>query len=314
METHLIIIAIVSGLGAVILALAATGILASSAEERDIAGRMKNIVRPGDKQATNLVASGASVLSNPFRQLGEVLRNTALINERDIAEFERAVAAAGLDPRRATPTFIGAKAAAIVVLPLLAYAYTVIADVETAFAALIVFGGIIVGVLGPNWAIGLMRRPFQNKLKKGLPDALDLLVVCAEAGLGLETAVERVAREMEGSNRPIALEFTILVQELRMLPDRRMALERLGERTGMEGFKRLSGTLSQTLRYGTPLAQALRVLAGEMRTDRMLRLEEKAVRLPALLVVPLIMFILPALFIALVGHSVLQLGAQLGGS
>ena len=92
-----------------------------------------------------------------------------------------------------------------------------------------------------------------------------------------------------------------------------MALERMGERTGMDGFKRLAATLSQTLRYGTPLAQALRVLAAEMRQDRQLRLEEKAVRLPAMLILPLILFILPALFIALIGPSILEMGRTFGG-
>jgi tight adherence protein C len=177
-----------------------------------------------------------------------------------------------------------------------------------------VAGGLALAVLLPNWIINALRRPYQNRLRKGLPDALDLLVVAAEAGLGLETAVDRVAREMEGSNRAIALELNILVQELRMLPDRRTALERMGERTDIEGFKRLAATLSQTLRYGTPLAQAMRVLASELRQERMLRIEEKAIRLPAMLVGPLILFILPALFIALIGPSVLEIGRTMGGT
>ncbi|WP_161600997.1 type II secretion system F family protein [Teichococcus oryzae] len=152
-----------------------------------------------------------------------------------------------------------------------------------------------------------LRRPYVAALSSGLPDALDLLVVCAESGLGLDSAVERVAREMEFSNPAIALELSLLAQELRMLPDRSAALMRLGERTGIESFQRLSATLSQTLRYGTPLAQALRVLAGEMRQERMIRLEERAARLPALLVLPLILFILPCLFIVLIGPSAIRL-------
>ena len=157
--------------------------------------------------------------------------------------------------------------------------------------------------------MGWLRRPFHDRLRRGLPDALDLLlVVAAEAGLGLETAIERVAREMERSNRAIAIGMNTLVQDMRMQTDRCIAFERLGERTGIEGFKRLGSTLSQTLRFGTPLAQALRVLATGMRQERMLRIEEKAIRLPALLVGPLILFILPALFIALIGPSVIEMG------
>lgn len=313
METGIIILAGLAGLGALILALGAAALLATSAEERDLSTHLRDVVRPPDRNFANVTApTGASGWTVPFRRIGDSVRNTALINEKDIAEFERAVAAAGLDPRNAVPTFIGVKVTVLLLLPALAYGYSVVADLDAAKTAIAVFGAILLGVMGPNWAIALMKRPFHNKLRKGLPDAMDLLVVCAEAGLGLETAVERVSKEMEASNRPIALEFNILVQELRMLPDRRMALERMGERTEIDGFKRLGGTLSQTLRYGTPLAQALRTLATEMRTDRMLKLEEKAVRLPALLVIPLILFILPSLFIALIGHSVIALGTQLG--
>jgi tight adherence protein C len=174
--------------------------------------------------------------------------------------------------------------------------------------------GLIAGIFGPNWMVGYLRKPFQTKLNRGLPDALDLMVVCAEAGLGMESAVERVSREMQSTNAPIALEFTILLNELRMLPDCRQALERFGERSGIEQFRRLGSTLAQTMRYGTPLGQALRVLAAEMRQERMLRMEEKAVRLPALLVLPLILFIMPSLFIALVGPSILAIMSTLSNA
>jgi tight adherence protein C len=125
--------------------------------------------------------------------------------------------------------------------------------------------------------------------------------------------VERVSREMEFSNPAIAVELSLLSQELRMLPDRRDALMRLGERTGVESFQRLAATLSQTLRYGTPLAQALRVLAAEMRQERMTWMEERAARLPALLVLPLILFILPCLFIVLIGPSAIRIVEQMSG-
>jgi tight adherence protein C len=173
------------------------------------------------------------------------------------------------------------------------------------------FGSLVVAILGPNWVVGFLRRPFQAQLRRGLPDALDLMVVAAEAGLGLDTAVDRVAREMERGNRAIALEFGILVQELRLLPDRREALQRMADRTGMEGFRQLATTLIQTMRFGTPLAQALRILSAEQRTARQLRLEEKAIRLPAMLIVPLILFILPTLFIALLGPSILEVSRGL---
>jgi tight adherence protein C len=301
--------------GAICLAIFAAALLAQGAEDRDLSGRLKAVIRPADHATTagTRRAVGALLL-RPVLRLGEILRDSTLVSAQETGEFQRMMSAAGLDPRRAVPIFIGVKAVLLVAMPLAAFGLSVMREAEAMQATLMVAGGMVLAVMAPNRVAGMLRKPFQNRLRKGLPDALDLLVVAAEAGLGLETAVDRVAREMVGSNRAIANEMNILVQELRMLPDRRMALERLAERTDLEGFKRLSSTLSQTLRYGTPLAQALRILASELRTERMLRIEEKAIRLPALLIGPLILFILPALFIALIGPSILQIGASFGAS
>ena len=302
-----------AALGAVGLAILAAALLATSAEDRDLARRLRAVVRPAERHAARQAGLGLGArLLGPLLGLGERLRRSAVFSERDLASFQKALAAAGIDPRIGIPAFIGAKALLLVLLPLGGWGWAWLTEADDMGWASAVAGGLVLAIFLPNWAIDGLRRPYQNRLRKGLPDALDLLVVAAEAGLGLETAVDRVAREMEGSNRALALELNILVQELRILPDRRTALERMGERTEIEGFKRLAATLSQTLRYGTPLAQALRVLAGELRQERMLRIEEKAIRLPALLVGPLILFILPALFIALIGPSVLEIGKTLG--
>lgn len=296
--------------GAVLLAIGAAVLLGRSAEDKDLAGRVQSVVRPASAEVPT-AAGRASAAAAPFRRIGEALRNTTLVSDRDIEDFQLAIAAAGLNPRAAVPTFIGVKAVLMISLPILAYFYAHVSGFDLTRTAVVVFAGILVGVFGPNLFLAYLKGKHEEKLRKGLPDALDLLVVCAEAGLGIETALDRVAREIEPNNRPLAISFLVLVQELRMLPDRRQALERFADRSNFDGFKRLGGTLSQTLKYGTPLAQALRVLAAEMRTDRMLRIEEKAIRLPALLVIPLILFIMPAVFIALVGPSVLELSKGL---
>lgn len=297
--------------GAVILAILAAILLARGAEDRDMASRVNGVIRTGGTDFSATAAVTSTAAAAPFHRLGEKLRNTALISEKDMSDFQIAIAAAGLNPRAAVPTFIGVKAVLMVGLPVLAYIYALLSNYDAQSTTVTVFVGILIGMFGPNYVLGYLKGKHQQKLRKGLPDALDLLVVTAEAGLGIETALDRVAREIEPNNRPLAISFLVLVQELRMLPDRRQALERFAERSSFDGFKRLGATLSQTLKYGTPLAQALRVLAAEMREDRMLRIEEKAIRLPALLVIPLILFIMPAVFIALVGPSVLELGKGL---
>ena len=172
---------------------------------------------------------------------------------------------------------------------------------------------LVVGMMAPNWVLAFLRRRTVQALNKGLPDAMDMLVVCAEAGLGLDSAVERVAREMAGANQAVSSEFALLAHELRVLPDRRQALDRLGERALVELLKRLAATLGQTFRFGTPLAQALRVLAAEARQERVYRLENKAARLPALMTIPMIIFIMPCLFIILVGPSVISMADTFGG-
>lgn len=315
LDTATIALAGAAAMGAVGVAAAAAVLLARAAEARDLGARIADVLRGAGPRARSApgMALGSSLM-RPLIRVGELMRDSALISQKDLAGFRRVMTAAGLNPARAVPVFLGAKALLLLVLPLSGLGAIMVMDLDVTQGGLTLAGALILVVMGPNWVVSLVRRPFQDNLRKGLPDALDLMVVAAEAGIGLESAVDRVAREMVSSNRAIALEFNILAQELRLLPDRRMALERMAERTGMEGFKRLSATLSQTLRYGTPLAQALRTLAAEMRQDRQLRLEEKAVRLPALLIGPLILFILPALFIALIGPSILEIGSTFGGS
>jgi tight adherence protein C len=134
-----------------------------------------------------------------------------------------------------------------------------------------------------------------------LPDALDLLVICAEAGLTVDAAFNRVARELGKAYPELGDEFALTSIELGFLTDRRSAFENLAARIDLESVRGVVTTMIQTEKYGTPLASALRVLSAEFRNERMMRAEEKAARLPAIMTVPLILFILPVLFIVILG-------------
>jgi tight adherence protein C len=136
-----------------------------------------------------------------------------------------------------------------------------------------------------------------------LPDALDLLVICAEAGLTVDAAFNRVARELGRAYPELGDEFALTAIELSFLTERRQAFENLAYRVNLESVKGVTTTMIQTERYGTPLASALRVLSAEFRHERMMRAEEKAARLPAIMTVPLILFILPTLFIVILGPA-----------
>jgi len=142
-----------------------------------------------------------------------------------------------------------------------------------------------------------------HAIRKGLPDALDLLVICAEAGLTVDAAFSRVARELGKAYPELGDEFALTSIELGFLTDRRSAFENLANRIDLDSIRGVVTTMIQTEKYGTPLASALRVLSAEFRNERMMRAEEKAARLPAIMTVPLILFILPVLFIVILGPA-----------
>ena len=163
--------------------------------------------------------------------------------------------------------------------------------------------GVLLGFYAPTIYLRNAAAKRAKQLQLSLPDGLDLMVICAEAGLSLDAALIRVSRELGNGSPELAEELAITAAELTFLPDRRMAFDNLNTRTNSEGIRAVVNTLQQTAKFGTPLAQSLRVLASEMRTARMTRAEEKAARLPALLTVPMILFILPTLFIVLLGPA-----------
>ena len=159
------------------------------------------------------------------------------------------------------------------------------------------------GYKGPEVFLQNKINKRTDAVRKGLPDALDLLVICAEAGLTVDAAFARVSRELGKAYPELGEEFALTSIELSFLTERRQALENFAYRVDLESVKGVVTTLIQTEKYGTPLASALRVLSAEFRNERMMRAEEKAARLPAIMTVPLILFILPVLFIVILGPA-----------
>jgi tight adherence protein C len=171
---------------------------------------------------------------------------------------------------------------------------------------LVAAAAVMVGAYLPTLMLKNAVEKRYQKIQKALPDALDLFVICAEAGLSLDAALTRVGREMGGSSAELSDELGLTAIELSFLPNRRDALLNLSKRVATPAVRGLVNTLTQTEKYGTPLAQALRVLAAEFRDTRMMKAEEKAARLPATLTVPMIIFILPPLFVILLGSAIIQ--------
>jgi tight adherence protein C len=147
----------------------------------------------------------------------------------------------------------------------------------------------------------------KQKLFEGFPEALDLMVVCVEAGMGMDAAIFRVAEEMELNNRPLSEEFKMVNLELRAGKSRKEALHNLALRTDLEDVNNLVTLLVQTDQFGTSVAQALRVYADSFRTKRYQKAEELAAKLPVKLVLPLILFIFPSLFVTIMGPALIRL-------
>jgi len=179
------------------------------------------------------------------------------------------------------------------------------------------FGGFALtvgaGYKGPDVFIQNMITKRTDAIRKGLPDALDLLVICAEAGLTVDAAFGRVAKELGRAYPELGDEFTLTSIELSFLTERRQAFENLAYRVNLDAVKGVVTTMIQTERYGTPLASALRVLSAEFRNERMMRAEEKAARLPAIMTVPLILFILPVLFVVILGPAACSIADAFSG-
>ncbi len=162
---------------------------------------------------------------------------------------------------------------------------------------------VFLGYKGPEIYLSNKAAKRTKEVQKGLPDALDLLVICAEAGLTVDAAFNRVAKELGRAYPELGDEFALTAIELSFLNERKMAFDNLAYRVDLEAVKGVVTTMVQTERYGTPLASALRVLSAEFRNERMMRAEEKAARLPAIMTIPLILFILPVLFIVILGPA-----------
>ena len=215
---------------------------------------------------------------------------------------------AGFRSQKALPYFYGLKAALAVSLPLLVFLFAGFVPTWSINAILfaMVFAAFV-GISAPNIVLEKLKNKRIKKLQNGFPDALDLLVVCVEAGLGLGPAIDRVARDLEVSHEELAEELRLVNVEIRAGVDRTSALKNLAARSGLEDIRGLVGLLVQTMRFGTSIADALRVYSEEFRDKRMQKAEEQAAKIGTKLIFPLVTCLFPAFFIVAVGPAALRM-------
>ncbi|HVJ52016.1 MAG TPA: type II secretion system F family protein [Aliidongia sp.] len=238
-----------------------------------------------------------------------VVQQFNLLKSREATDAKLLLARAGLRSPDAMVTYLFCR----MIMPL-AFGAVVLVDaylfqivpIPDSFRLFACLGGVFLGYLAPGTYMKNLGAKRRQLIQKALPDALDLLVICVEAGLSLDAAFARVSKELGRSYGELADEFAITSAELTFLPERRQALDNLSLRVDLPALRGVVGTLQQAEKFGTPLANSLRVLSTEFRDQRMMRAEEKAARLPAVLTVPMMIFILPTLFIVLIGPAILS--------
>jgi tight adherence protein C len=263
------------------------------ARERERAARGETALRQSPKAYMKQIVDGL--------ELGRWLGTT---NAR-----ERLIVAGYRSPS-AMVTFLFFRLVAPILLLVLSVLYVfVLLRPEYVFAVKVgicAFAGFV-GFKLPELYITNKIQKRQQSVRRAWPDALDLLLICVESGMSIEHAFRRVSSEVGSSSLPLAEELALTTAELSYLPDRRAAFENLGKRTDLEGVKAVTTALIQSEKYGTPLGQALRVLAQENRDMRMMEAEKKAAKLPPMLTVPMIIFFLPCLFVVIMGPAVINI-------
>lgn len=228
---------------------------------------------------------------------------------RNVRRLRRRMMAAGYTDESAVTVFRVVRLICMVCFPLLTFFLLFVVlrlPIGTGTIGLMLVS-IYAGVFIPSFAVSRMISNRKGRIMRALPDALDLMVVCVEAGLGLNAALQRVGREMELVEPDLSGELAITNREIRAGKPRDEALRNLGDRTGVDDVKSLVAMLVQTDRFGTSIADSLRVFADSMRTKRRQRAEELVAKAAIKLIFPLLLCIFPALFIVLMGPALIQI-------
>ncbi|QZP08005.1 type II secretion system F family protein [Caenibius sp. WL] len=288
-----------------------------------MARRVKALNQRRDELKAGIVAGPAKKRISIVRKsettdrMRTTLEGLKVLQDAELKKAQQKLAQAGIRNKEMAIVVIFARLVTPVTFGLLALFLFYFSDMFPDWGALKRFGAFAVTLLAsykaPDIFVQNLISRRTDAIRKGLPDALDLLVICAEAGLTVDAAFNRVAKELGRAYPELADEFTLTGIELSFLTERKMAFNNLAYRIDLDAIRGVVTTMIQTERYGTPLASALRVLSAEFRNQRMMRAEEKAARLPAIMTIPLILFILPTLFVVILGPAACSIVDAFGG-
>lgn len=292
--------------GALVLPLLAALVLRALQAESRLSARLALVQRSADAPEDGGQRDDLNALLRVVAHLGGLIARSGLLSAKTLGELQGTLQMAGLNGRRGLSVFVGAKLLLMVGLPLLLFAFMRQIGWRPSYELLLLAAAAVAGLLAPDKVINARRKAHLAALEEGLPDALDLMVICGQAGLGLEPSIERVGVELRVTRPVISAEFQAVAHDMRLNADRTAVLRGLAERTGLDSIRRFATTLIQTMQYGTPLSDALRLLSAEMRQEMLTRFESRAAKLPVLLTLPMIVFILPCVFLVVGGPAMIQ--------
>jgi len=278
---------------------------------------LKLYVRPKEAMERVVGSGGAEndvAPTHPSLALHDLIKKLGTIvpqSPKDVTIMQRRLIRAGVRNENALKILYGAKAAFGIALPLLAAGFVAGTNYETGNKLGVILVAAAVGFFGPNEYVRRKAAKRQHEISRGLPNALDLLVVCVESGLGLDQAILQVSKELDHAHPEISQEFGFVTLELKAGKRRVEALRNLGERTGVDDLKKLTAVLIQADRFGTGVAQSLRAHADFMRIQARQVAEEKAAKLGVKLIFPIFFCILPSLFVVTVGPVIMKIIREL---
>ncbi len=278
---------------------------------------MKLYVRPREamERVAGIVADHSETApihpSLVFRDLIKRLGTLVPASPKDVTVMQRRLIRAGLRQDNALKVLYGAKVLFGVLLPIVAFFLLTSSQTEAGNRLITVLIAGAVGFFGPNEYVRLLAKRRQKAIHRGLANALDLMVVCVESGLGLDQAIMQVAKELENAHPEITQEFAIVNFELKAGKRRAESLRNLADRTAVEDLKKLVAVLIQADRFGTGISQSLRAHSDYMRVQARQVAEEKAAKLGVKLVFPIFFCILPSLFVVTVGPVAMKIIREL---
>lgn len=285
--------------------------------ERDRMGqRVRVMATERDKMRASRLAElktkegGAKLRQAPKGFMQQLVDGFDLRQRFESEELKNQLKMAGMRGQAPLYAFVFFRLVMPPIVFLLALVYVFVINPELSYPPLVKImmaaGAGLLGFYLPNMFLSNLIQRRQQAIKNAFPDALDMLLICVQSGMSIELAFSKVAKEVANQSVELAEEFSLTTAELSYLQDRRQAFENLGERTGLPGIKSVATALVQSERYGTPVGQALRVMAKENRDMRMSEAEKKAAALPPKLTVPMIIFFLPVLFVVILGPAAIQ--------